>query len=172
LDASFLYFFSILNRRCLLILCANTLNGNFVQGDQSSMFPSKGASHPSEGVGRGVNREEKRGEWPCKVAAFAEQTHFSCDICKSKTNFRSSDSTNPQRTLPAGYASLVVLLFDFRTHSAHCTFSTVFFLLFYFFHFSGRNPCVNMFPKKQKRKKKKARNSKLCVLFNFFSSVL
>lgn len=30
----FAFYFSILNRRCLLILCANTLNGNFDEQDE------------------------------------------------------------------------------------------------------------------------------------------
>lgn len=54
------------------------------------------------------------GWWhPCKVLAFAQRTHFSCDICKSKTNFHSSDSKTMEclkGLLATGFARQAVRL--------------------------------------------------------------
>lgn len=63
----FAFYFSILNRRCLLILCANTLNGNFDEQDDH---------REGEGI---LTQPNPQGD-PCKVLAFAQPTHFSCDI--------------------------------------------------------------------------------------------
>jgi len=112
----------------------------------SSMFPSKrGLYTPS--AGEGGNREAKRGNGHAKCRHLQSKRIFHVTFAKAKQTFAQAIQQTLkglcQQDMPA---SFVVLLFDFRTHSAHCTFSTVFFLLF-FFHFSGRNPCVNMFRK-------------------------
>lgn len=152
---------SILNRRCPLILCANTLNGNFDEQEDHR----GGAGFVAPTILSDTHTLCYPQGQPCKVPAFAQPTHFSRDICESKTNFRSCDSEEKP------LKGLVVLLFDLflslcSLHICHCFFSPSLLLPAAPFSssFSARNPCVNMLPSKRSER------TSNCV--QLFSSVL
>lgn len=118
---------------------------------------------------------------PCKVPAFAQRTHFSCDICESKTNFRSGDSG--EKPLK-GLVVIVVLLFDLSLslslslcagraqcslHICHCFFRLCFRFLLLLSPPSSLLLLQLLLSSKSLRQyaaaKKKRKNLKLCSAF-------
>jgi len=132
----------------------------------SSMFPSKrGLYTPS--AGEGGNREEKRGNGHAKCRHLQSKRIFHVTFAKAKQTFAQAIQQTLkglcQQDMPASWSCclisvLTVLIAHFPLFSSSSFFSTF------------RDEILASIC--SQNKKKKARNSKLCVLFNFFSSVL
>lgn len=129
-----LYYFSILNRRCLLILCANTLNGNFVQGDQHPA--SKGANASPSSFCYPQNTHHSRGTH-AKCWHLHSERIFHVTFAKAKQTFTQAIPTIEclKGLLATAFARRtachVVLLFDLYSvliaHLPLCVCVCVFF---------------------------------------------
>lgn len=96
---------------------------------------------------------------PCKVPAFAQRTHFSCDICESKTNFRSGDSIEKSLKGLSG-----VLLFDVSlplSLTIPLSFSLCSLPLFFRLCFRFLSQSLRQYASAKKKRK----NLKLCSAF-------